>query len=122
MQQKARRNAALRSTLFESYCDHTLTEEEYLSMKAGYDREAKELSKELNQFEKEYKRYTYDLSPQNEWIVSLKKYQKEKVLTRNILKELVKSISIFKHHEIGITWNFQDEFARLAAEAEREGL
>ena len=39
--------------------------------------EAKELSKELNQFEKEYKRYTYDLSPQNEWIVSLKKYQKE---------------------------------------------
>lgn len=91
-------------------------------MKAGYDREAKELSKELNQFEKEYKRYTYDLSPQNEWIVSLKKYQKEKVLTRNILKELVKSISIFKHHEIGITWNFQDEFARLAAEAEREGL
>ena len=122
VQQKARRNAALRSTLFESYCDHTLTEEEYLSMKAGYDREAKELSKELNQFEKEYKRYTYDLSPQNEWIVSLKKYQKEKVLTRKILKELVKSISISKHHEIGITWNFQDEFARLAAEAEREGL
>lgn len=121
--QKAKRNATLRSSLFESYCDHTLTESEYLSMKAGYDKEAQELAGELEQLEAENRKYTQELSPQNEWITSLKNYRKEKTVTRKMVTELIKSIHISGYNEIiEIVWNFQDEFARLAALAEKEAL
>lgn len=118
VQKEAKRNTALRSSLFESYCDHTLTETEYLSMKAEYDRRAQELAAELKQLEAEKKKYTHDLSPQNEWIVSLKKYRKEKTITRKMAEELIQRITVSGYNEINITWNFQDEFARLMAHVE----
>lgn len=123
VKQKAKRNTTLRGSLFESYCDHTLTESEYLSMKAGYDKEAQELAEELEQLEAENKKYTQDLSPQNEWITSLKNYRKEKTVTRKMVTELIKCIRISGYNEIiEIVWNFQDEFARLAALAEKGAL
>lgn len=118
VQKETKRNTSLRSSLFESYCDHTLTEAEYLSMKAEYDRRAQELAAELGQLEAEKKKYTHDLSPQNGWIASLKKYQKEETITRKMAEELIQRITVSGYNEINITWNFQDEFARLAAHAE----
>lgn len=120
IRKREKRNIALRSTLFESYCDHTLSEPEYLSMKAEYDREAKELAEELEQLEGEKKKYTCDLTPQNEWIVSLKRYQNEKVVTRKMAEELIKHIRVSGYNTVSITWNFQDEFERLKGEARKE--
>lgn len=117
---KAGRNASLRASLFEAYCDHMLTEAEYLSMKEGYDREAEGLAAELDQLEKEKIRHTRELSPENKWIVSLKKYREGKGMTREMAEELIRSICISGYNEARITWNFQDEFARLAAQVGKE--
>ena len=113
-----KRNASLRASLFESYCDHMLTEEEYRSMKAEYDSRARELAEELELLETENKQYACDLSPQNQWIMALKKYREEETVTREMAVELIRCIRVYGYNEIEIIWNFQDEFARIAALAE----
>ena len=113
VQQRIKRNTALRSSLFESYSDHLLTETEYLSMKAQYEKEAEELKGELAGLQEEERLNVHTISPQNEWITALKKYQGEKAVTREMVLELINYIRISGYNEIEIVWNFQDEFARL---------
>ncbi len=124
LQQKIKRNISLRGSLYESLSDHTLTEAEYLSLKRQYEEDAERLREELEEAEKEERQGIWALSLQNKWITTLKKYQKrmasgEKLeLSRQMAVELVKQIRVSGYSEVEITWNFQDEFARLFQEAE----
>lgn len=121
LQQEIKRNAMMRGTLFESYSDGMLTEREYLSMKTAYDRESGDLKEKLAGLEKEKHRCTCMLTPQNRWITALKEYRTEEAVSRSMVEELIQKIYVSKRDEIRIVWNFQDEFVRLAGEAEREG-
>lgn len=133
VQQKIKRNLSLRASLFESLNDHTLTEAEYLSMKAQYEEEAERLKVQSDELRKEEEQQIASLSPQNKWITALKKCQTVKAatgtgtfpqdmeLSRQMALELIKYIKISGYNEVQIVWNFQDEFARLALEAERFG-
>lgn len=118
LEQEIKKNATLRGSLFESWCDHTLTEEEYLSMKAKYDRKGQEFKDRLAELKNEEQATARTLSPQNEWIAALKKYRKEKAVTRKMALELIKCIKVSGYNEIEIVWNFQDEFARIKGKAE----
>ena len=72
MQQKQKRNNTRRSSLFEAYCEHTLTETEYLSRKGKYEEEAQKLEETLFQLEQKKQFWIHHFSPQNEWILALK--------------------------------------------------
>lgn len=122
LQAKIKRNAALRGTLFESYTEHTLTEKEYISMKAEYDREAQELKEKISMLEKEQQEIGRVYGAQERWIDILRKYQDVQTITREMAVELVSCIRVSGHHELEIVWNFQDVFAGLAAELEGVGL
>ena len=117
--QKIRRNTALKGSLFESYSEHLLTEEEYRPMKVQYDQEAEQLREELSYLEEEKSRFFHAISPQNEWISAVKKYQGEKAITRGMLQELLSCVRVSGYNEVEIIWKFQDEFSRIA-EAVRE--
>ncbi len=131
VQQKIKRNVSLRASLFESLSDHMLTEAEYLSLKAQYEQEAERLGIQSEELRKEEQQQIESLSPQNEWIKALKKYQaargdagtggfpRNMELSRQMAVELIKLIRVSGYNEIQIVWNFQDEFARLAMEAGR---
>lgn len=113
MKQKIGRNAAYRASLFESFSDHTITEREYVSLKQEYDRNAEAYGKELEKLEQEEKIYSKTITPQNQWITALKKYQAKETITRELLVELVDHIKVTGYNEIEIVWNFRDEFVML---------
>lgn len=117
MKQKIGRNAAYRAALFESFSDHTLTEQEYVSLKQEYDRNAEVYGKELEELEQEEKIYSKTITPQNQWITALKKYQAKETVTRELLVELVDHIKVTGYNEIEIVWNFRDELAMLEEKA-----
>lgn len=125
LQQKIKRNISLRSSLYESLSDHTLTETEYLSLKQQYEEEAERLRGELEETEQQERQEIKVLSSQNKWIAALKKCQGEKgareqmALTRQMALELIECIRVSGYNEVEIIWNFQDEFTRLIQEAER---
>lgn len=114
VQQKIKRNSTIRSSLFESFSEKMLTEQEYQSMKMKYSREAEELRAELACLEREEEECVHSLSPQNEWISALMHYQEEKVVTQKMMTEFIRCIKVYGYNKIEIIWNFQDEFIRLA--------
>lgn len=127
LQQKIKRNISLRSSLYESLSDHTLTKTEYLSLKRQYEEEAVRLQRELEESKKEEQQRIKSLYPQNKWIALLKNYQEGKiggskmVLSRMMAVELIKYIRISGYNEMEIVWKFHDEFIRLAREVESYG-
>lgn len=117
LKQDIGRNTAYRSALFESFCDHTLTEQEYVSLKQEYDRKAASCQKELEELEREEQDLAKAVSPQNQWIKALKKCQAEKAVTREMAVGLIDHIKVTGYNGIEIVWNFKDEFARLEEKA-----
>ena len=117
LKQDIGRNASYRAALFESFSDHPLTEQEYVSLKQEYDRKAAAYQRELEELEKEEAAYSKSMSPQNRWIKALKKYQTENTVTREMAAMLIDHIKVTGYNEIEIVWNFKDEFARLEERA-----
>ena len=117
LKQDIGRNTAYRSALFESFSEHTLTEQEYLSLKQEYDRKADSYQKELEELESEGQVLSKTMSPQNRWIQALKKYQAEETVTREMAVELIHHIKVTGYNEIEIVWNFKDELMRLNEKA-----
>lgn len=107
-------NAARRASLFESYSDNLLTEEDYRFMKQQYDTQAVQLSQKLEQLQIQQNLHQKTLSPQNEWIQAFQKHKDTKILTREILLELIHHITISDYNKVEITWNFGKEFQTLA--------
>lgn len=94
MKQDIGRNTAYRSALFESFSDHTLTEQEYISLKQEYDRKADSYQKELEELVREEQDFSKTISPQNYWIKALKKCQAEETVTREMAVELIDHIKV----------------------------
>lgn len=117
LKQDIGRNTAYRSALFESFSDHTLTEQEYISLKQEYDRKADSYQKELEELVREEQDFSKTISPQNYWIKALKKCQAEETVTREMAVELIDHIKVTGYNEIEIVWNFKDEFIRLEEKA-----
>lgn len=116
-QQKTKRNTALRSTLYESLCEGTLTKKEYLSLKAEYDRKAAELEKETASIRQEAAEFRAQSASWERWAGSIKEYcafLEGQTITRGMALELIQSIRVSNYNDLEIIWNFQDEFARIA--------
>lgn len=124
IQQKTRHNTALRSTLYESLCDGTLTKVEYQTLKVEYDEKARELKEELERLQRESHECDERLSSCKNWIAALKQSPTEKSITRKMAVELIQSIQVSGYNELNIIWNFKDEFARMAdmAGCDRKGV
>lgn len=114
IQQKIRHNTVLRSTLYESLCDSTLTKTEYQTLKLEYDRKAKELESELEELQSKRCEIRERLSDWKNWLAALKEAQAQKVITRKMAMELIRSIQVSGYNELEIIWNFKDEFERMA--------
>ncbi len=113
VQQKIKRNSTIRSSLFASFSENMLTEQEYQAMKMKYGVEAEELKAELEVLEREEEEAIRSLSPQNKWISALMRCQGEKAVTQEMAKEFIRCIKVYGYNELEIIWNFQDEFIRL---------
>lgn len=113
LQKETARNTAYREGLFEDYAERMLTEQEYLSYKQKYDRNALDYNLKLVQLQREEETLSKRLSPQNEWLTALKKHRKDKVVTRKMVVELIHHINVTGYNEIEIVWNFQDELKQL---------
>lgn len=111
--QKLKRITFLKGSLFESYTNHLLSEDEYLYSKKSYDTEIKCLQTELEALEREGMKYEKTLTPQNEWIQAFQKYKDKTSITREMVLELIQCIWISGYNTIEIVWNYGDEYKKI---------
>lgn len=107
------KNMVRRSTLFESYNDKIISDEEYLYLKQQYDTQAAELLTHQEQLLACQRIHTNTLSPENAWIKTFQKYNGMKCLTRDMALELIHHITIEGRNDVHIIWNFSDEYQTL---------
>lgn len=103
----------LKGSLFESYTDHLLSEDEYLYAKQGYDKDIQTLQDELEVLERESMTYEKTLTPQNEWIQAFQKHKDKSSITREMALELIQCIRVSGYNTIEIVWNFGDEYTKI---------
>jgi hypothetical protein len=110
MNMRIKRNATLKSRLFDAYGDELITEDEFRRMKDEYSEETERLQAELVNLEQEHGRLASAYSKDNERIASFLKFKSRKALTQDMLSELVEKIIVHGSDSIEIFWRFADEY------------
>ena len=107
------KNTARRTSLFESYNDKLINNEEYLYLKQQYDVQAAELLSRQKQLLSRQLVYSKTLTPENPWIKAFRKYDGVEQITRPMVQELIHHIIIEGRCDVHIVWNFRDEYEAL---------
>lgn len=121
-EKKLSRLSMLRSSLYEDYREKLLDEAEYLFTKSKYEEDADVLRSCLDELSLQKYRLDTMLTPQNPWLTALKKWRKNKTMTREMAAELIERVEIFSDKTISICFRYRDEFESLFRyiEADRE--
>ena len=120
MEKKLSRLSMLRSSLYEDYQEKLLDEAEYLFTKAKYEKDVTLLRSRLDELSLQKHRLDTMLTPQNPWITALKKFKKNKAITREMISELIERVEIFSDKSVSICFRYRDEFESLLGFIEAE--
>lgn len=107
--------------LYENYADKTISEQEYVRLKRGYENDAVTFRARLEELSQRAALVEDVSAANNRWLAAARSFQNPTELTREMLEALVERIVITNADSIDVIWKFRDEFARLevcAKEAE----
>ena len=116
-----KRNAALKSRLFDTFADELITEEEFRQMKDKYIAEAERLQTELADFEREHERLSTVFTKDNKRIASFVKFKNQKALTGDMVSELIEKIIMHSADTVEIIWRYADEYNAVCDMAKAGG-
>ena len=119
-EKKLSRLSMLRSSLYEDYQENLLDEAEYLFTKAKYEKDVTLLRSRLDELSMQKHRLDTMLTPQNPWLVALKKFKKNKAITGEMIPELIERVEIFSDQSVSICFRYRDEFESLLGFIEAE--
>ena len=120
VEKKLSRLSMLRSSLYEDYQEKLLDEAEYLFTKAKYEKDVTLLRSRLDKLSLQKHRFETMLTPQNPWIIALKKFKKNKSITGEMISELIERVEIFSDQSVSICFRYRDEFENLLSFIEAE--
>lgn len=106
--------------LYTDLKKNIITQDDYVSLKAGYAEQAVTLSQQIGSLKDELKNLEKQDTMQNEWLERFRKHRNIEKLTRPIVTELIDVIYIHEGRQITIKFKFQDEFEKINEFMERE--
>lgn len=106
--------ARYKQSIYQDWKDGALTRQEYMDMKADYERKADELAAILNRLTAEQEEIANGVDNEHPALVAFMKYQNIDALSRDILIELVDHIKVYENGNIKVRFKFADELRRIA--------
>ena len=106
--------------LYENYADKLLTEQEYVRIKNGYERQTELLRQRADELSKRAAIIAYVSESNNRWLAAARSFQNPTELTREMLEAIVERIVITDPEHIDVVWKFKDEFELLESCASAE--
>lgn len=104
------RNQAMIARLYTDLRDEVITKEEYINYKAEFESKKYRAEKELLVAEDELSKVERNESKHYAWVENFIKYQNVSELTREMVIELVDSVTVYDKKHVEITLAFQDEY------------
>ncbi len=105
--------------IYEDYTTGLLDEEDYLFTKNSYLEKENELNKAKDELVSKLLNLQNNLINENKYLKEFLKFKNIKILTKHLLRLLVKEIIIYKDKTIQITFNYLDEYNMLLNEMEK---
>lgn len=96
-----------------------LNEDDYLFIKNNYLEKEKELCKKKSELEKTLFNLKNNLTKENKYLEEFLKFKNINILTKDLLKLLVKEILVYEDNTIQITFNYMDEYSMLLNEMDK---
>jgi len=106
---KIQRSISLRTSIYDDYMEQILTEQDYLYAKRNYEK-TESLAKSklevlLLQKKKYYETYAYE----NKWLSAFRAFKEEKILTKEMITELVHAVEVHSVRKVEVMLKFKDE-------------
>ena len=99
--------------LYENYAERILTEQEYVRVKAEYERRAGSLHQRMDELSERAAVVAGGAVSENRWLKAAREFQNPVALTKDMLDAIVERIVVYGPERINIVWKFTDEFALL---------
>lgn len=112
------RYEGLKMSLYEDYKDGILTKDEYLEMKACYEKICCEIQKSINALYLKGKEVIEKNDCNNEWIRGFLGDQSVSELNRTTLVHLIENIIIFDKKAVRVILQYTDEFEKGVQQSE----
>lgn len=106
--------ARYKQSLYQDWKDGEITQQDYRTMKADYERQISSLSDVLERLTAERAELANGVDSEHPALVAFKKHQNIETLNREILIDLVNYIKVYENGNISVKCKFADEFRRIA--------
>ena len=103
-----------KQSLYQDWKDGEITQQDYRSMKADYERQVSTLSDVLERLTAERAELANGVDNEHPALVAFMKYQNIDKLTREALIDLVDHIKVYENGNISVKCKFSDEFRKIA--------
>ena len=103
-----------KQSLYQDWKDGEITQQDYRSMKADYERQVAALSDVLERLTAERAELANGVDNEHPALVAFMKYQNIDKLTREALIDLVDHIKVYENGNISVKCKFSDEFRKIA--------
>ena len=103
-----------KQSLYQDWKDGEITQQDYRSMKADYERQVAALSDVLERLTAERAELANGVDNEHPALVAFMKYQNIYKLTREALIDLVDHIKVYENGNISVKCKFADEFRKIA--------
>jgi len=100
----------LKKLSYEDWKFEKITREEYLNYSKDYDERIEILNKEIIALEKIHNEETKNIKKDDYWINHFKRNKKIKIITKEVLDELIEKIYVHENENITIKFKYQDEY------------
>lgn len=108
-QRTLKRSQSLYDSLYQSYVEQLMTEQEYVTLKARYKAEADEAEQLIATLEQE-RQIMKATTPQNRFLAEFQTYCGTETITREMVCALVERIYVSDDKSIDICFRYRDEF------------
>lgn len=107
-----KRSQSLYASLYQSYVEQLVTEQEYVTLKARYKAEADEAACLIAALEQQH-RDSEAHTPQNRFLMAFTSYGKTDTLTRDMATALVERVYVDSSKGVDILLRYRDEYQAL---------
>lgn len=102
-----------KQAIYQDWKDNEISQSDYRRMREDYEEQEKEISAIIKKLQDERAEQENGVDTENPFLVAFRKYENITTLSREVLIELVDSITVYEVGNISIVLRFADELRRV---------
>ena len=102
-----------KQAVYQDWKDNEISQTDYRRMREDYEAQEKEITTTIKKLQNERAEQENGVDTENPFLVAFRKYENVTTLSRDILIDLVDSITVYEGGNISIVLRFADELRRV---------